>query len=243
MDDYRELQEVDRHLAASYIESALVEGKQEQQKQLERLMAVRRLHPERVADIGCGHGGVVRHLSVLYPATGYTLVDRFETALSFAARTVHGLRATCVRADLYDLPLQPGSHDVVICWQTLSWINRPADALREMIRICAPGGRVFISSLFNATADVDVYSRVVDHTRPSAQLGLGMFYNTYSLRTITEWVAGSVADVTLHELEMPLDLARQGRGLGTFTIQLADGKRLQVSGGMLMNWGILELTK
>jgi len=43
--------------------------------------------------------------------------------------------------------------------------------------------------------------------------------------------------------DMPLDLERQGRGLGTFTVRLADGKRLQVSGGMFMNLGILELTK
>jgi hypothetical protein len=48
---------------------------------------------------------------------------------------------------------------------------------------------------------------------------------------------------TLEPFEIQIDIARTGRGLGTFTLHLHDGRRLQVSAGMLMNWGILQIVK
>jgi len=70
-----------------------------------------------------------------------------------------------------------------------------------------------------------------------------MQYNTISLPTVAEWLKGSVQSYKVHEFMPETDFLHDGKGIGTATTMTADGKRLQISGGMLMNWGILEITK
>jgi ubiquinone/menaquinone biosynthesis C-methylase UbiE len=201
------------------------------------------LQPQTIADIACGGGASSYHLAALYPRAHYTLVDLNEEAVSYARQATENLRATYIVADIYGLPLESNSFDLVICWQTLSWLGDPERAVRELIRICKPGGRVYASSLFNSRHDVDVYSTVRDHTRVSAAQGLAYTYNTYAVSTVRRWVDGLVAAFGVHEFSIPVDLNYEGRGLGTYTVTLPEGRRLQVSAGMLLNWGILELRK
>jgi len=36
---------------------------------------------------------------------------------------------------------------LVLCLQTISWLNNPAKALQELIRICQPNGTIVITGL------------------------------------------------------------------------------------------------
>lgn len=243
MDDYIDSLEADREQAAAFYRASRLREKPEQQKRLEALLAALPVAPGSVADIACGDGTTTRHLADVCPRAAFTLVDRFETALGFAREATKHLSASCLIGDIHALPLRSDSYDVVVCWQTLSWLTKPDAAVRELVRICRPGGRVYASSLFNADVDVDVYASVVDHHRRSASQGWSVAYNTYSMRSVHDWTAGLVAEVRLHDFEIPIDLKYSGRGLGTRTVTLEGGKRLQISGGMLLNWGILELRK
>ncbi|HLA73882.1 MAG TPA: methyltransferase domain-containing protein [Steroidobacteraceae bacterium] len=242
MDDYTEALKVDKEASAKYYQSSLAR-KTEQQKMLERMLAPLALAPANIADIACGGGGSTHHLASLYPKARYTLVDANEDAIAMAREATRGLDAQCTVGDINDLKLETGSFDLVICWQTLSWIDDPQQALRELVRICRPGARIYASSLFNVHHDVDVYSKIDDRTRPSSAQGLRYTYNTYSLASIRSWIGAAVSELRVHEFEIPIDLAPAGRGLGTFTARLDDGRRLQLSAGMLLNWGILELHK
>jgi hypothetical protein len=96
---------------------------------------------------------------------------------------------------------------------------------------------------FNLNHDVDVYSRVIDHTRASSRLGLSCGYKSYSLCAIREWLSGLVAEFKVHKFPIPVDLTYFERGLGKATVKLDMGERLQLSAGMLLNWGILEVKK
>jgi ubiquinone/menaquinone biosynthesis C-methylase UbiE len=242
VETYKEALKVDKDTSAKYYQSSL-SRKTEQQKMLERMLAEARVSPRDVADIACGGGGSTYHLAQLYPQARFTLIDANEDAIAMARQANTGLDARCAVGDIYQLDLPSESFDLVICWQTLSWIEDPKAALRELLRICRPGARVYASSLFNVHHDVDVYSKVEDRTRPSAAQGLRYSYNTYSLASIRDWIGDAVTHLAVHEFEIPVDLAASGRGLGTFTARLDDGRRLQLSGGMLLNWGILELKK
>ena len=146
--------------------------KTEQQKLLEELLRKYGLQPARIADIACGGGTASHHLGTMFPHADYTLVDLNDEALRLARKATQHLRATCLLGDIYRLPLESNTCDLVICWQTLSWLDEAERALRELIRICKPGGRIYASSLFNANHDVDVYSTVRDHTRASSAHGL-----------------------------------------------------------------------
>ena len=230
----------DREITRKYYASSL-ERKTEQQKRLEALLLARGVRPRRIADIACGGGSAGYHLSALFPDAELTLVDLNPDAITVAEAWAGPAGARCLIGDVYELPLEHAEFDLVICWQTLSWLDRPEQAIQELIRVCAPGGAVYASSLFNAEHDVDVFARVVDHTRASGTAGLS--YNTYSLSSVRKWVHGKGAEVHLHDCPMPIDLAYDGRGLGTHTRLLADDERLQISGGMLLNWRILELRK
>lgn len=183
------------------------------------------------------------HLADLYPQAKFTLVDASEVAISLARQSTEKFNATCNVGDIYNLALDSDSCDLVICWQTLSWLDKPEFALRELVRICKPGGVILASSLFNLNHEVDVYSKVVDHTRASSNLGMSYDYNTYSLRTVKEWLWGLVSDFKIHEFSIPEDLTHTRHGIGTNTVKLETGNRLQISAEMLLNWGILEVHK
>lgn len=102
----------------------------------------------RVADVGCGEG----YLSVEAAqwASHVTAVDRSQEALALA----RGLAArrgvdniTWQQGELERLPLDDGSHDVVLVSQALHHAQEPARALAEAARVTAPGGRVLLLDL------------------------------------------------------------------------------------------------
>ena len=183
------------------------------------------------------------HLASLYPQATFTMVDENPDAVSLARKATRNFHNTCVIGNIYNLALPSDSHDLVTCWQTLSRPDKPEFALRELVRICKLGGLILASSLFNLNHDVDIYSKVIDHTRASSRLGIAYAYNTYSLCTVQGWLSGLVASHRIHEFSIPVDLCHTERGLGTYTYKLETGIRLQISAGMLLNWGILEVHK
>ena len=243
MMDYIEALKLDKDEAASYYKFSR-NNKTEQQKVLETLLlAKRNWTPNAIADIACGGGGLSLHLAVLYPNATFSLVDANKDAVQSASEATNGINAICSLGDIYHIPLEAESQDLVICWQTLSWLSKPELAVQELIRICKPGGRILMSSLFNIDHDVDVCSTVVDHTRASSKSGVAYEYNTYSIRTVKEWISKFQVELRVHKFDMPVDLQFDGKGLGTYTLALTDGRRLQLSAGMLLNWAVLEIEK
>ena len=155
-----------------------------------------------------------------------------------------GSNFSFIFGDIYDLQdIGDESFDLTCCWQTLSWLEHPEAALNELIRITRTGGRLYLSSLFNYNHDVDIYAKVYDWTRDSTKQGHYAVYNTYSMRTINQWLNGSVRSVELNVFDIDIDLPVKTRGLGTYTLQLNEGRRLQITAGILLNWGILKIIK
>lgn len=241
MDDYIKALNVDSDIAEAYYKSSF--AKTEQQKFLESLLASRTLAPTTIADIACGAGSLSYHLKQIYSGARFSLVDINPEALRIA-RSIDSLQSeTILEGSIYELPLDDNCFDLVFCWQTLFVLEAPQEGLLELLRITKPNGRVFVSSLFNVDSDVDICARLVDHTRRSAQAGLFMSYNTYCLATVESWLQGIATQHAVHPFAIGIDLEVAGRGLGTRTIRCTDGSRLQVSGGLLMHWGILEIQK
>ena len=52
--------------------------------------------------------------------------------------------ARLVTGDVHDLPFPSGSFDVVHAHQVLQHVADPVAALREMVRVCRPGGVVAV---------------------------------------------------------------------------------------------------
>lgn len=133
---------------------------------------------------------------------------------------------------------------LVICLQTLSWLEKPKEALEELIRICKPDGFIVITSLFNLEHDVDLYSKIKDNTTEESDNNDNwLIYNTYSIQTIKKWLGGSVKQIDAYPFHINIDLTSKPKGIGTYTKKLDSNERIQISGGMLMNWGVLYIQK
>jgi ubiquinone/menaquinone biosynthesis C-methylase UbiE len=96
-------------------------------------------------DVGCGPGTITVDLA-LAVAPGRVLgVDRSAEVLHKAAELAVARdagNAVFEQADAYDLPYAAGSFDVVHAHQVLQHLADPVAALREMRRVCKPGGVV-----------------------------------------------------------------------------------------------------
>lgn len=124
-------------------------------RMLERLDLMR-LIPKRVLDAGCGAGRGLGLLRGRYPRAELLGVD-FSLAATLAASRSRSLAArirgffrgsssTLVCADFARLPLRPGSVDMVWSNLALAWAEEPSAALREFLRVLAPGGLLMFSS-------------------------------------------------------------------------------------------------
>lgn len=240
-DDYLKALKTNKKEAEEYYTKSFV--KTEQQKFLEELLKREKSSFACVADIACGGGSLSYHLSKLYPLSQFTLVEYNDDALNIAKQNIKGGNFSFKLDSIYELnSLEKNSFDMVCCWQTLSWIDNPELALKNLIAITKPGGKLYLSSLFNIDFDVDVYSKVIDYTREINDGAIPVNYNTYSKLTVERWLKGSVKDFKIHEFVPTIDFKYEGKGIGTFT-KMSEGKRMQISAGQLLNWAVLEITK
>lgn len=101
----------------------------------------------RVLDIGCGPGTITADLAALAPEGSVTGLDADAGVLAQARATAEerGLRnVTFETGDLNALPYPDDSFCVVHAHQTLQHVGDPVHALREMRRVCKPGGFVAV---------------------------------------------------------------------------------------------------
>lgn len=147
-----------------------------------------------------------------------------------------------IKGNICALPFENDFFDVTFCWQTLSWLDYPKEALYELLRVTKNGGKIYASSLFNVDHDVDIYAKVLDYTRESSKEGIYYNYITLSKFTIANWLLNKARAFNIYKFTTPIPFEYSGRGLGTYTKKCEDGY-IQISGGMLLNWGILEIEK
>jgi SAM-dependent methyltransferase len=99
----------------------------------------------RVLDIGCGPGTITADLAALVPQGSVTAVDHAPGVLERARETAarRGLENVAFETgDVHALGHPDDAFDVVHAHQVLQHVGDPVRALREMRRVCAPGGIV-----------------------------------------------------------------------------------------------------
>jgi len=98
------------------------------------------------ADIGAGSGFVTRGL--LARGLRVLAVDQSANMLQVLSESCGGNPSLEVRlGDSEHLPIEDGSVDHVFANMYLHHVEHPASAIREMVRILRPGGRLVLSDL------------------------------------------------------------------------------------------------
>jgi SAM-dependent methyltransferase len=96
-------------------------------------------------DVGCGPGNITTDLATRVRPGRTVGIDAAETVVETARATAAEQGATNVEfevADVYDLPFDDASFDIVHAHQVLQHLSDPIDALRQMRRVCRAGGTV-----------------------------------------------------------------------------------------------------
>lgn len=102
---------------------------------------------QSVLDVGCGPGTITADLAARVAPGPVTAVDQVADVLGVArteARQRNLSNVSFGTADVHDLDFADGTFDVVHAHQVLQHVADPVRALREMRRVCAPGGIVAV---------------------------------------------------------------------------------------------------
>ncbi len=104
---------------------------------------------KRVLEIACGRGGFSTVLRSR--GAGVCGADFSAAALSIASQKVGRdaagfLRIGLSQADAHDLPFADSAFDCVISCETIEHLTDPPTALREMARVCKPGGMLYLTT-------------------------------------------------------------------------------------------------
>lgn len=101
----------------------------------------------RLADIGCGTGHRVMPMAQHFGVGEYIGVDHSSTSLGVATELADELgmkNVTLREGDVFQLPFEDGSVDIVICQGVLHHTSDPYRGFMELVRICRPGGLINI---------------------------------------------------------------------------------------------------
>jgi 2-polyprenyl-3-methyl-5-hydroxy-6-metoxy-1,4-benzoquinol methylase len=112
---------------------------------LEKALVARLARPragERALDVGTGTGHWAKWLADMgLDVTGY---DSAEAMLQIARADT---RIAWRQGDAAQLPFGEGSFPLVLCVTALEFVAQPQEAVREMSRVVAPGGRLVVGVL------------------------------------------------------------------------------------------------
>ena len=119
---------------------------------------------KRVFEAGCGRGGLSMWLAAAGRPAVLVASDFSAGALRIAHAASLGKPAPAgwPAADIAALPFADAAFDTVVCCETIEHVSDPRRAVRELARVLAPGGRLFLTtpSYLNATGLYRGYLRL-----------------------------------------------------------------------------------
>ena len=115
---------------------------------------------DRVLDVGCGTGVILPSLSErVGPGGAVVGLDHSAALLEHARQRIaaHGVGdfTEVIEGDANRLPFGDGSFDAVHAERLLMHLDEPDVAIREMVRVARPSGRVVVAEIFLRGATYD----------------------------------------------------------------------------------------
>lgn len=184
-----------------------------------------------VLDVGTGGGANLFWLSKEFPLCEFAGIDISPDLIAFAEKKQRDIPNT----EFHCLDLREseklGKFDFIISFQLLSWLS-PKEADRCLTeKFSQAKMAVAMTSLF-CEEDLDYEVKIKDHYNKRT-----VFYNIYSIPRIREFAKKFGFSLTHFErFELDIDIPKHKEGLGTYTLLLKNGKRLQFSGCMNLPW-------
>lgn len=136
---------------------------------------------DKILDIACGNGSVLRYLK----ARGYQQLYGLE----ISHYAINRLKAEGIRmyySKLPNIPLGDEAFDVVIASQVLEHIIRRHHFLKEIRRILKPGGKAFIFVPDDCLGPIDEKEHVIKYNRHTLKRLLSRYFLIEVLESIKD---------------------------------------------------------
>jgi SAM-dependent methyltransferase len=193
-----------------------------------------------ILDVGTGKGANIYYMAQRFKSCQYTGIDinpEFVAEGNQIFKTKN-LDNQCWLevADIYNFePKHVNTYDGIVSYQTLSWLPDYVQPLKAMAGLGAEW--IALTSLF-FDGDVNCKIELEEYNRSTDREPKKTFYNIYSLRLVERLLAThGYSKFSFVPFEMDIDLPKPGHKImGTYTEKLGNGKRLQISGPLLMSW-------
>jgi 2-polyprenyl-3-methyl-5-hydroxy-6-metoxy-1,4-benzoquinol methylase len=122
----------------------------------------------RVLDVGCGRGGFLELMERENPRIATIGIDLGSPPDYLA-------QGGMLRGSALSLPFADGSFDVVTCAHVIEHLHDPVACVRELVRVCRPGGAIYIETPSPRAAWMPLFNVFWDdptHVRPYSRTGL-----------------------------------------------------------------------
>jgi ubiquinone/menaquinone biosynthesis C-methylase UbiE len=215
---------------------------------LEQLGVLKQNSKSNILDIGTGKGANLYYMQQRFSKCQYNGIDINKEYIKdgnafFKSEKIRNCKLEY--GDLYDLDSEKyvDKFEGIISIQTLSWLPEYEKALTELIKLNPDW--ISLTSLFYEgliDAKIEIHSYINPQEKNSFRT---ISYNTYSLPRIENFFSENGYKIFKYcPFDIDIDLPKPDDSyMQTYTQKLIDGKRLQLSGPILMNWYFIFAAK
>jgi ubiquinone/menaquinone biosynthesis C-methylase UbiE len=220
-----------------------VNTKQEIDKVLEKIITpIIQNKKLKILDACCGIGHITNLLSEVNSESKILGIDQTEYLIKSAKKLFKDKKNLMFEVgDIYDIKQKNKKEfDVSVSWKTISWLPHYEQMLKDLIDMTK--NHIFLSSLFY-DGDIDFEIKIREFKKESGGNNFNRYYNVYSLPQFKKFIYSlGIKNVKVYDFDIGIDLEKPPIDvMGTYTEKLDSGKRIQISGAVVMSWKIIRI--
>lgn len=143
-----------------------------------------KLQPQSILDVGCGEGFILEKLREKKIGKKLTGIDFSKRAIEIGKKLHPCL--SLKHGDIYNIPFEADSFDLVICCEVLEHLEHPENALRELKRvtktnciISVPHEPWFMLANFLRAKNISRWGNDIEHIQHWSKRGINTLLQKY----------------------------------------------------------------
>lgn len=147
------------------------------------------LDGQRLIDLGCGSGQLLADIAVRFPTLELAGADLSEPQLAVNRRAMPGCQFYAMDLGVPDAVPESlaGRFGVVTASEVIEHVDHPDELLRNARRLCAPGGRLLLSTQSGQVGETE---RRVGHLRHFTAAEMSSLLESTGWQPLRVWNAG-----------------------------------------------------
>ena len=234
--------EKDKEFIISSFKKCVTE-KREMDEFLEKLISpFIKSKKKNILDACCGIGHIPYFLSEISPESKFLGIDQTPYLIEEGKKLCQNKsNISFENEDVYNISKKFGKDfDISINWRTLSWLPYYDQMLKELVAVTKD--HIFLSSLFY-DGDIDFITQIREFKTETGKEQFNDYYNVYSLPRFKKFVFELGAkNIESYDFDISIDLPKPSIDqMISYTEKLVNGKRLQISGAVVLYWKIIRI--